>query len=348
MIPRPPVSVALCCYNGAQYVRRQIESIMAQSHPVDEIVVCDDGSSDGTPDIVSSLSERSAVPLTLYRNPHRLGISGNFEHAISLTRGEIVFLSDQDDLWYPTKVRDMVREFERREDLLLLHADARLVNAQGEPLGLTLFEGLEMTRWERTQLHSGGAFGALVRRNLVTGATAAFRREMFEIARPFPNEWVHDEWLGLIAAASGSVDFLEYPLIDYRQHGGNQIGVPLLSWREKLLRVVHARGDFHHKLEHRAQILFDRLQELGSHVSPARREWVRDKLLHAHVRGHLPSSRIARLPIVLQELGTGRYHQCSTGWRSVVRDMIEPIHTIANAIPNDQRQPQRVEPGNRE
>lgn len=332
----PPVSVALCCYNGAQYVRSQIESIMAQSRPVGEIVVCDDCSTDGTPDIVSSLSQGSAVPLTLYRNPRQLGISRNFEGAISLTRGDIIFLSDQDDLWYPDKVRDMMREFERREDLLLLHSDARLVDAQGEPLGLTLFEGLEITRWERMQLHSGGAFGALVRRNLVTGATAAFRRKLFEIARPIPNEWVHDEWLGLFAAASGSVDFLEYPLIDYRQHGNNQIGVPLLSWREKLLRILHARGDFHQKLERRAQTLFDRLQELGN-LSPVRREWVRDKLLHAHVRGHLPSSRLARLPIVFQELGTGRYHRCSTGWRSVVRDMIEPIHAAANTVASDRR-----------
>lgn len=323
---RPLLSVALCCYNGALYVRQQLESIMAQSMPVDEIVVCDDGSSDGTPDIVEALSAQSTVTLTLHRNSRRLGSTGNFELAISLTRGAIVFLSDQDDLWYPTKVRDMVREFERREDLLLLHSDARLVNARGEPLGITLFEGLEVTAWERRQLHSGGAFSALVRRNLVTGATAAFRREVYELARPFPNEWVHDEWLGLIAAASGSVDFLEYPLIDYRQHGGNQIGVPLLSWHEKLRRVVHSRGDFHHKLEHRAKVLFDRLGALGNRVPSDRREWVGEKLLHAHVRGHLPSNRWERLPIVFKELGTGRYRRCSTGWRSVARDMIEPIH----------------------
>ncbi len=335
---RPRLSVALCCYNGALFVRQQIESILAQSLPVDEIVVCDDGSSDHTPEIVEALAAQSAVPLTLHRNARRLGSTGNFELAISLTRGDIVFLSDQDDLWYPTKVRDMVREFERRESLLLLHTDARLVNARGEPLGLTVFEGLEVTRWERTQLHSGGAFSALVRRNLVTGATAAFRREVFELARPFPGEWIHDEWLGLIAAASGTVDFLEYPLIDYRQHGGNQIGVPLLSWRAKLRQVVHARGDFHRKLEHRARVLFDRLQALGNRVPPDRRDWIGEKLLHAHVRGHLPSNRWARLPIVIQELSTGRYRRCSTGWRSVARDLIEPIHRVESACA-----PQRAE-----
>ena len=324
---RPTLSIAMCCYNGARFVRQQLESIIAQSSPVDEIIICDDGSTDGTPEIVAAVSALSAVPLVLHRNPRQLGIVGNFERAISLTRGDIVFLSDQDDLWYPTKVADMVREFDRREGLLLLHSDARLVNARGDPIGLTLFDGLEVTRWERTQLHSGGAFGALVRRNLVTGATAAFRRAVFELARPFPKEWVHDEWLGLIAAASGSVDFLEHPLIDYRQHGANQIGVPLLTWREKLRRVVHTRGDFHHKLEHRAKLLFDRLQALGDRVPPSRREWVGEKLVHAHVRGHLPPNRLGRLPIVLREVGTGRYHRCSTGWRSVARDLIAPIHS---------------------
>ena len=334
---RPTLSVALCCYNGAQFIGHQIESILAQSHPVDEIVVCDDNSSDRTTDIVESLAARSAVPLTLYLNPRRLGTPGNFEHAISLTRGEIVFLSDQDDVWHPTKVHDMVREFERSEDLLLLHSDALLVDARGVPLGQTLFNALEVTRSERMRVHGGNAFDALVRRNLVTGATTAFRRAVFDLTRPFPQEWVHDEWLGLIAAAVGRVDFLELPLIDYRQHGGNQIGIRKLSWWEKVSRVAHARGDFHHKLEHRAQILFDRLQMLGSHVVPARREWVGEKLLHAHIRGHLPSNRLARLPIVFRELSTGRYHRCSTGWRSIARDVIEPIHGIEHAAVLDAR-----------
>lgn len=325
----PLVSVALCTFNGAAYLEPQLASILDQARPVDEIVICDDGSVDATRELIARIASGTSVRIVFETNPSKLGVTRNFEKAISLTRGDIVFLSDQDDVWYPTKVRDMLHEFELRPELQLLHTNARLVDSNGLSMGASLFDALELSAHERECVHVGHAFDALLRRNLVTGATAAFRRSLFELARPLPPEWLHDEWLALIAAAVGGVDFLEYPLIDYRQHGNNQVGMRPLNWAEKLHRVLSARGDYHRRLERRAQILLARLDSLADRVPEQRAEQVREKLVHAHVRGQLPAPRMARIPIVLRELGTGRYQRCSTGWRSVVRDLFEPIEQHA-------------------
>ena len=100
----------------------------------------------------------------------------NFERCIADTTGDLVFLCDQDDVWHPDKVATMVAEFERRPDLALLFTDADLVDATGWSLGHTLFDALGVTRRERRLVRGGSAFEALVRRNLATGATIAFRR----------------------------------------------------------------------------------------------------------------------------------------------------------------------------
>ena len=328
----PLVSVALCTYNGAEFLEAQLRSILEQTRPVDEVVICDDGSTDDTAAVVARVAAATSTRIVFEINPNKLGITRNFERAISLTRGDLIFLSDQDDLWYPTKVRDMLAAFARDPDLQLLHTDARLVNQAGTALGATLFDALELTPIERQQEHDGDAFDAFLRRNLVTGATAAFRRELFEAARPFPAEWLHDEWLAIIGAAIGRVDFLDFPLIDYRQHDHNQVGMRPRSWRDKLQRVVTARGDYHRRLQRRAEMLLRHLQKINGRIKRCREAQVREKFEHARVRSQLPSARLARIPIVLREIASGRYRRCSTGWRSIARDLIERIDPASSSM----------------
>jgi hypothetical protein len=222
--------------------------------------------------------------------------------------------------------------FERDADLQLLHTNARLVNQAGSALGATLFDALELSPVERQQEHSGNAFDAFLRRNLVTGATAAFRRSLFDVARPFPVEWLHDEWLGIIGAAVGRVDFLEFPLIDYRQHDHNEVGMRPRTWREKFQRVLTARGDYHRRLQRRAEVLLTHLHRLEGRIHGGRTSQVREKFEHARVRSQLPAARLARVPIVAREIASGRYRRCSTGWRSIVRDLIERIDPATPAL----------------
>ncbi|HET9835370.1 MAG TPA: glycosyltransferase family 2 protein [Rhodanobacteraceae bacterium] len=319
-------SVVLCTYNGERYLPQLWRSLLAQTRLPEEIVVRDDASTDTTFALLGTLREEArarGIQVTLARNEHNLGFVGNFEAALADAGGEIVFLCDQDDIWHPQKIALMLAQCERRPDLLLLHSDARLVDEAGGDMHCGLFEALEVTRRERRRVHRGHAFEALLRRNLATGATLAFRRSLLQAVTPFPPEWVHDEWLAIVAAALGNVDCLERPLIDYRQHGGNQIGARKRSFSDKIARIGQARLPFLQGLELRMGILLRHFEtQLASRVPRRHVEAVRHKLEHLRARLALPPSRLHRPLPILREIATGRYSRYSTGPRAILLDLV--------------------------
>ena len=321
------VSVALCTHNGEAFVGEQLRSIFSQTLKPAEIVVSDDASTDDTLAVVERVVDEtrgSGVRTRVIRNATPLGVVANFEQAMLATEGELVALSDQDDVWRPDRLALVVARFEADPDLLLLHSDARLVDGGGTPLQHSLFEALEVTDTERSEIHGGHAFRALMRRNLVTGATAVVRRTLVDRAAPFPSPWVHDEWLAVVAAAVGRVDFVEESLVDYRQHGANQIGASKLGLRGKVGRLVEPRGDRNDYLLERATVLERRLDALGDDVAPEIRAVVREKVAHQRARAALSDRRLARLRAVLREARTGRYQLYSRGKADVVRDLVQP------------------------
>lgn len=320
------VSVVLCTYNGERWLPELWRSLLAQARVPDQIVVRDDASGDGTFALLRKLAEEAqarGIRVVLARNERNLGFVGNFEAALADATGEVVFLCDQDDVWHPQKIALMLESFEQRPGLLLLHSDARLVDEAGHNMHCGLFEALEVTRRERALLHSGRAFDALLRRNLATGATLAFRLSLLNGVAPFPPEWVHDEWLAIIAAAMGEVDCLEQPLIDYRQHGGNQIGARKRNLADKLARIGQARTPFLEGLVQRLEILLRHFEpRSGSQIPAGCSEAVRQKLEHLRVRLALPRSRLRRPVPMAREIVTGRYSRYSTGIRAILLDLV--------------------------
>lgn len=330
--PTPRVSVALCTHNGARFLREQVRSICLQVPPPAEIVLSDDASRDDSVAVVRAAVEECQrerpglqVPLRVLQNAVALRVTKNFEQAIGACTGELIALSDQDDVWLPGRLARMVSEFEARPGLLLLHTDARLVGANREDLGQTLFHALEVQPFEAERIHGGRAFDVFLRRNLVTGATTVFCRSLLDQAMPFPSEWVHDEWLGIIAAAVGQVDILEQPWIEYRQHEANQIGARRDSFAGKVRKALASRGRIHIERAIKAEILLARLLEFGDRVALETVEKVRGKVAHQRFRAALPASRIARCLPVLREAMTGRYDKFGRGVRGVVRDLFESV-----------------------
>lgn len=326
------VSVALCTYNGARFVREQVRSICLQTRPPMEIVLSDDASRDDCVAVARAVVEECLrekpdldIQLRVLANPLALRVVKNFEQAVSACTGTLIALSDQDDIWYPDRLERLVAEFDRRPDLLLLHSDARLVDAQGAPLGGTLFHAIEVTPYELQRMHGGQAFDVLLRRNVVTGATTVFRRRLLASALPFPVEWVHDEWLAIIASAVGRIDTVEDALVDYRQHESNQIGARRDSFMGKVRKALASRGTTHAERAHKAELLLAQLERLGPAVAPATVEKVRGKLEHQMFRARLPASRWARCVPVFREAMTGRYDKFGRGVRGVVRDLFESV-----------------------
>lgn len=326
------ISVALCTHNGARFLREQVRSICLQSLPPREIVLSDDASTDESVAIVRTTiaecaAERPGHPVVLrvFENRPALRVVKNFEQAISACTADLIALSDQDDVWLPERLAMMAARFAQDPRLLLLHTDARLVDAERRDLGHTLFHALEVTASEIERVHAGSAFDVLLRRNLVTGATTVFRRALLADALPLPVEWVHDEWLGIIASTVGRVDLLEQPLIEYRQHGSNQIGARRDTFVEKVRKALGSRGNIHVERTVKAELLLARLLQLGDRVSAETLDKVRSKIEHQRFRAALPPSRLARCVPILREAMTGRYDKFGRGVRGVVRDLFESV-----------------------
>ena len=325
------ISVALCTHNGERFVAEQVQSILSQSRVPREIVLSDDASTDDTVAIVrAEISEFNAgraqpIQLIVRENSSALGVTKNFEQAIRLCTSDLVALSDQDDVWVPQKLSRMADEFDSRDELTLLHANLKLVDAQLQPLGVDMFSAYRVSPWEFESIHSGRAIDVFVRRNLVTGASAMFRRSLLDVAEPLPSAWVHDEWLGIVASVSGRVDVLEEPLVLYRQHGSNEIGATKMNLRHYVGRMVFPRTDRNERLLTRARQMAEHPVFAGR---PPMREIALDKLAHETARSSFPESRLRRLDPVMRERRTGRYQKFGLGLQDIARARAVPTFRL--------------------
>lgn len=333
------VSVAMCTFNGTRFVGAQLASIFAQSEVPAEIVIVDDGSTDDTVAIVKRTVAELAAATPLYtkvdvrvlQNPSSLGVTANFEKAISATTKDVIFLCDQDDVWHADRVA--VQRAQLNAGATVSFGDARLVDASGEPLGHSLFEALAVRADELAGVLGSSPLSTLIRRNIVTGATVAFRRELFEAARPFPLAWVHDEWLVMVAAIRHLGFGVTEALVDYRQHGANEIGVRKRTLGIKLRRLLAPGADRNVRLLARASALAERGAGVGATgLGAGRREASDDdeKLIAAAVRHQqrrstYPRNRLIRWMFVVPEILSRRYFVVSNGVQDILRDIVGPL-----------------------
>lgn len=224
------ISVAICTYNGAQYIAEQLNSILNQSISPDEIVLSDDSSEDQTVQIAKTILENQKIvgDWKILRNSQNLGYVKNFEQACKTCTGNLIFLSDQDDVWIPTKVEEFLPAFDD-PSILLVFSDGWVTDRSLNPV-TSVFSAFEITDAELDQITHGTGFPLFLRRSFATGAATAIRKSLIDIASPFPPPpWHHDEWLAISAAAADGVLALRKKTFYYRQHGRNQIGVPVSS-----------------------------------------------------------------------------------------------------------------------
>lgn len=200
------ISVCMATYNGAEFVGEQIGSILEQLGDNDELVISDDGSTDNTVAVISSIDDGRIrlAPSQRYGSYVR-----NFENALQHATGDIIFLSDQDDVWYPTKVKDVVAALEIND--LVLH-DCRVVDQSGTVLHESFFESR----------NSRPGFWRNLWKNPYMGCCMAFRRSVLDYCLPFPKYIdYHDWWIGLMVELRGKAYFYDKPLLNYRRHGNN-------------------------------------------------------------------------------------------------------------------------------
>ena len=321
---RLSAGVAMCTYNGGRFLRAQLESIALQSELPQRMAIVDDGSVDGSWELLQRWAATAPFEVQLHRNSENLGVVRNFERAIGLLEQDVVFLADQDDIWYPDKLKKFVDCFIADPELGLLHSDADLIDGDGRLLRRRLFDTLLVTAQERQEVGDGKAYRVYSKRNLVTGAASAFRRTILLHALPFSGIWVHDEWLAFIAALTSKVVLMDESLMSYRLHGSNAIGVPIpnLAWR--IRTIVSA---FWQPVSHRQCLRAARLREMESRAvgigaTPEMQCYLAAAADHADFRSQLPRNPVTRFLRVLEERRAGNYHAWSNGETSILHDLL--------------------------
>lgn len=224
------LSVALCTYNGSRYIEKQLLSIVNQTIVPDEIIICDDRSSDSTVQIIEGfIKKHPDINIKIFINESSLHTIKNFEKAVSLCSGDWLFLSDQDDMWKKNKVEKMLNFIAQNTDTLLLFTDGELIDENDCTLESTLWQKWKFNKEIKEKwLNNENAFEDLVyNRNYVTGATAMISRKLLKDALPFdiPKGYYHDSWLAVNAAGLNGLRYMDECLINYRIHPQQQVGI---------------------------------------------------------------------------------------------------------------------------
>lgn len=327
---RMRLSVAMCTYNGADFLPAQLASIAAQTRQPDELIICDDASTDGTRALLESFARTASIPVSLYFSDQNTGSVKNFERAIGLCTGDVIALSDQDDVWRKDKLELIEQAFQRNAATGLVFSDAELVDEELNPLGRTVWQAVGFDAHKQKLIRTGRSLDVLITGWTVTGATMAFRSAYVKLALPVPTNiaMIHDGWIALTIAAVADVTFIEQPLIKYRQHERQQIGVPKpanapperrLQAFETALRRRYSANDLHQIL----LVLEERLQAQQNTFDAQRAlAFAADYSLHLDVRANLPRKRLSRVPRILRELLTWRYHEYANGFKSAAKDLV--------------------------
>ncbi len=321
-------SVALCTYNGSRYLRSQLDSIASQSRLPDELVICDDASTDNTVEIITEFAQKVTFPVRLQANPNNLGSTANFEQAIRMCDGDVIVLSDQDDIWLPSKLSMLERSFEVSLSVGAVFSDAKLVDEDLKPWGYTMWEHVGFSRRSQEKMMHGEELNVLLKHVVVTGATLAFRSSFRDLLLPIPSNWIHDAWIALLISGCARLGVLEEPQILYRQHSQNQIGAKKFDLLTRIQEALDLnRSSYYGDEIARYFSAKERLSKFPEFISPKALRQFDCKLDHLRFRATLPDWRPLRLPFILLELLNFGYFQYSFGWQVAVKDLLIRSHS---------------------
>lgn len=290
------------------------------------MVVCDDRSADESIEILRSFAKHAPFPVRLEINSENLGSIKNFEKAIGLCDGDLIALSDQDDVWMPQKLSKLCRVLQENPRAGYAFSNAEIIDEQGARLGRNLWDSVQFQGSLQNGFFEARQVAFLLKRAAVTGATMAFRASLKSMLLPISPCFVHDYWVSLLASCVGSHGVpVPERLIQYRKHSGQQIGVRRRSILEKV-RWLREVGPVEYGNRTRGfQDLRERLLLAATNgwVCPANQMvLVEEKIEHCSRRAAVHSTRgMTRISTVFSEAFAGRYARFSNSWQSIVEDL---------------------------
>ena len=336
------IAVAMATFRGERFLDQQLASIAAQTRPPDSLFVSDDASDDRTVAMLEKFAASAIFPVHVAAATANVGVTGNYERAIAACDGELIVLSDQDDVWLPNKLEYLERVFESSPDVGYAFSDAYLIDGTGKRTGERLWAmaGFNADQQMRMRLDP---FGQVLGRSIVSGCTLAFRTKWRDLLTPFPAERteaktrvLHDRWASIVLPLVSGVAVIEEPLVEYRIHTTQQVGIPALQIRKRVpSSVLRWRSAAIPTREHAARmrvnigLLRSAAERVGSPL-----DQVEQAIRHLEVRAAIDGSRFRRVAPVVRELVSRRYHEYSLGAASAFADLIRiQSRPVASAPP---------------
>ncbi len=265
-------SVAIAVYNGEKFINQQLISILNQTHPVDEVVICDDGSTDKTIEIIESIINKYDLNnWHLYRNAANLGASQNFNNAIKKCSGDIIFFCDQDDIWEKSKVEEIVKAFDENENIKSIVTNFKLIDGNGdylfddEKLDNPWFNCKDYVADQNDENLYKVPLSTILIQCVSPGCTQAMRKELVEDMLKFEySRFYHDVKVQLIAGLIDGLYYIDKALTKYRIHSNNTVGIPKCLVRRKkkqyyyipLYYIAHFKNGIYYLLSKNANIPF--------------------------------------------------------------------------------------------
>ena len=306
------ISICLCTYNASKYLTEQLESLKKQTVKADEIIVCDDGSTDNTIEILNKYKD--ILNIDLFINNLSLGVTKNFEKAVSLCSGDIIFLCDQDDIWENNKIEKMSSAFIDKNVGLVL-CNGILIDEKNKQIkNHTLWNSFGIDKINKENFN----FEILTNKLIFTGIAMAFRGDLKKYILPISANAFHDEWIGFICSYKSKVFFLEDNLVRYRIHKNQKVGIIYIkSLYEKYKFVKKYKiADIEKELA-KVNDFIEKFKQLNADKNFINKLKNKQKLYY-----YRTTKSKFRFFVLLWQLIIGKYHLYTNGkFKTFIRDI---------------------------
>jgi len=319
------ISIAMAAYNGSQYLQHQLSSFLKQDHLPDELIVCDDGSTDNTVEILEKFSSVAPFEVKVFSNKHNLGYTKNFEKAISKCDGDLIFLSDQDDEWFFNKISAAIKFFEQNVEISLLIHDAKLVD-------------------ENLQYYGANKLSQTIRGFgnddvYTTGALSVIKKDLKDIILPFPKTIkFHDGWIHSVGKFLNKRAVMNVPLGLIRRHSNNASSwiassVKKISFFDVLKAQIrsidfHSQQKYNDRIEinQSLMIVLEKYKKINdrknSNFFDQKQKYLDQEFQALTRRNNLPSYSFLMKKFKAIELLLRGDYSYFNNWKSFIRDML--------------------------
>ena len=320
-------SIALCTYNGEKYLQEQLDSLSKQTRLPDELVVCDDGSSDNTVDLLRSFAKTAPFSVRIEQNTTNLGFVHNFEKCSKMCSGDIIFFSDQDDIWALQKIETFMNIFEQQPEIGIVLSDAELIDSNGNSRNVNLTESLGLNAQKVQRIVESNCSQFSIHYNTWTGMTMAYRNIYSDILYPYLQCAGHDTWTLRIIGAVSKASFINQPLTRYRIHDNNTYGCPTQKFNTVSAAIQYSQNDRiasdHKDLWIDLENVVTRLEQFPDRVlfTDTIQNYKR-KAVHHKLRYQLRTRQKNKFLTILHEILNGNYFRFGRGIFSIGMDVL--------------------------